>query len=137
MPKKIPQKKTYESDYEEGDYYVQDIIDYRVSQGVEEYLIWWEGYGKDQSSWEPLKNIKNLKDSGWEGAMNFVKERSLLRSQKRKMIKAGSHRNQRPPNQQNLTSVDQDSLFKEFADILVRQGDKILHYFEDNKNMEN
>jgi ribosomal 30S subunit maturation factor RimM len=47
MPKKIPQKKTYESDYEEGDYYVQDIIDYRVNQGVEEYLIWWEGYGKD------------------------------------------------------------------------------------------
>lgn len=68
MGKKKRHQKDW--DYRPGKYYVKGIIDYRSRNGTEEYLVWWEGYGEDEATWEPKYNIaKASKDSEWQQAL--------------------------------------------------------------------
>ena len=42
-------------------YQAEDILDKRINKkGKPEYKIKWEGYSIDESSWEPLSNLKNV-----------------------------------------------------------------------------
>ena len=42
-------------------YQVEEILDKRINKkGKPEYKIKWEGYSIDESSWEPLSNLKNV-----------------------------------------------------------------------------
>jgi hypothetical protein len=43
-------------------YEVKDVLDRRIKNGNEEYLIRWKGYGPADDSWEPRKNLNNLED---------------------------------------------------------------------------
>ena len=40
---------------------VEQILDSRVKRGKLEYLVHWKGYMKEDDSWEPSDNLKNLK----------------------------------------------------------------------------
>lgn len=44
-------------------YSVKEIIGRRLSKtGLREYLVSWVGYPIEQSTWEPLRNLKYVKD---------------------------------------------------------------------------
>jgi hypothetical protein len=43
----------------ESEYIVEEILDRRIYKGVLQYLVKWEGYPLDQSTWEPIKNFTN------------------------------------------------------------------------------
>ena len=43
-------------------YEVENILDKRQSRGKTEYLIKWKGYSTSESTWEPLTNLKNIKE---------------------------------------------------------------------------
>ncbi|XP_046545026.1 chromo domain-containing protein cec-3-like [Haliotis rubra] len=43
----------------ESSYEVDQILNQRKRKGVVEYLVRWRGFGKEEDSWEPLKNLAN------------------------------------------------------------------------------
>ena len=43
-------------------YEVENILDKRQVRGKIEYLIKWKGYSTSESTWEPLSNLKNIKE---------------------------------------------------------------------------
>ncbi|KAK6216141.1 reverse transcriptase domain protein [Colletotrichum tabaci] len=43
----------------EPEYEVERIIDHRNEDGHDEYLIKWKGYGHEDNSWEPIKNLQH------------------------------------------------------------------------------
>lgn len=97
MPKKIPKSKV-DPDYSPRNYIVENILEYRLSNGLEEVLILWKGYGKDETTWEPISNIKNLKESNWEDVLEAAKDRYYHPdSNKTKVIKPDKNRRGRPP----------------------------------------
>ena len=40
-------------------YAVRDIIDYKVENGVEWFLVFWVGCSKAESTWEPIQSLEN------------------------------------------------------------------------------
>ncbi|KAK6213447.1 reverse transcriptase domain protein [Colletotrichum tabaci] len=46
--------ETHEPEYE-----VERIIDHRNENGHDEYLIKWKGYGHEDNSWEPVRNLQH------------------------------------------------------------------------------
>ena len=48
------------------EYEVEQILDARLTSRGLEYLVSWKGYGPEENTWEPLKNLTNSKD--------FIKE---------------------------------------------------------------
>jgi hypothetical protein len=44
------------------EYYVEKILDKKYVDGKTYYLVKWEGYPEDESTWEPYKNLAHLKD---------------------------------------------------------------------------
>lgn len=67
--KKIQQKKfrykTYYKktlEYESGDYFkVEKIIDKKGGDDDPYYLVKWEGWSDNTNTWEPIKNLKNVR----------------------------------------------------------------------------
>ena len=53
---------------------VEEIIGRRVNNGRVEYKIKWEGFPMSQSTWEPLRNLKNVIDMIDEYDMKRAKE---------------------------------------------------------------
>ena len=47
----------------ENEYEVASIIDSRRKRGRLEYLVTWKGYGPEDNTWEPIKNLGNAKES--------------------------------------------------------------------------
>ena len=43
------------------EYEVEKIVDKRVRNGKVEYKIKWVGYSMEECTWEPLKNLENIK----------------------------------------------------------------------------
>ncbi len=41
-------------------YTVEKILAKRMNNGKIEYLIKWEGYSIKETTWEPMKNLKNV-----------------------------------------------------------------------------
>jgi hypothetical protein len=44
----------------EEEYIVEKVLNKRKVDGVIEYLIKWEGYETEESTWEPIDNLKNI-----------------------------------------------------------------------------
>ena len=49
-------------DPSKGTFIVEAIIGRRIKKGKKEYLIKWKGYPESQATWEPERNLKNLKE---------------------------------------------------------------------------
>ena len=48
----------YQSDESsEEDYAIYDLIEYKQERGKEYLLVWWEGYPKEEATWEPTSNL--------------------------------------------------------------------------------
>lgn len=77
MPKRIRRRIEEKEDYEPGNYVVKDLIGYRNNKGVEEFLVWWEGYGRDESTWETKDNITGVEKDGWDEAFESCKQHAL------------------------------------------------------------
>jgi chromobox protein 1 len=45
----------------ENEYYVEKVLDKKIEDGEVQYLIKWEGWSIDQSTWEPKENLENIK----------------------------------------------------------------------------
>ena len=58
----IPAKK------QEKTYLVKEIIDRKVQGGVTYYKVWWKGYLKRQSTWEPATQLID------DGFLNHIKQ---------------------------------------------------------------
>ncbi len=60
-------------------YEVEKVVDKRRNpQGKDEYLVKWVGYPSYQNTWEPLKNLKFVKDlvEEFEEKLNMKTEKS-------------------------------------------------------------
>ena len=42
---------------DEGNYFIKNILDWRIRKGKEEYLISWIGSGPEENTWEPKSNL--------------------------------------------------------------------------------
>lgn len=51
-----------EESSDEDFFSVEKILDKRVKGKRVQYLVKWEGYSEDQNTWEPLSNLRNVKD---------------------------------------------------------------------------
>jgi hypothetical protein len=59
-PQSAKIETTLETEMEEGEYEVEQILDARYNQqGKLEYLVKWKGYEHAENTWEPLKNLQN------------------------------------------------------------------------------
>lgn len=105
------------------EYEVEDIIGKRTTQkGQTQYLIKWEGYPVDESTWEPAENLNKIK--------------SLIRLYEEN-IKKNSEENQTIVRQATKTNNLRDKKYYEVIESLgqlvpssvvtVRNIDKILH----------
>ena len=45
-----------------SDFIVEAILNKRVKNNQIEYLIKWEGYPIEEATWEPVRNLSNVKD---------------------------------------------------------------------------
>ena len=41
---------------------VEQILEKKVQGGKAYYLVKWQGYGKEEATWEPLENVMYVKD---------------------------------------------------------------------------
>ena len=106
------------------EYEVEDIIGKRLNQkGLTQYLIKWEGYPVDESTWEPAENLHKIK--------------SLIRIYEENIKKKNSEDNQAIAKQATNTNSSGERKYYEVMDSLgplvpslvvtVRLIDKILH----------
>lgn len=49
------------TDDDEIEYVVEQILDRKMKKGKYMYLVKWEGYNNDHNTWEPEKNLTNCK----------------------------------------------------------------------------
>ncbi len=74
---------------ETGDeYIVEAVIDKRTVRGKTEYLLKWKGYGDDENTWEPVKNLECVEliaefERQWEEKRKAEKEAKRKRPEKR------------------------------------------------------
>ena len=120
---------------------IEKILDRRKVNGRFEYLIKWEGYSENESTWEPIKNLKNAKPllEEYDKAHSIhieseqKKKESTSNNSKKKKI------NEEPPN----TSKDNEEKSKSKNDIEVvgdnnDENSKILIYENENSyNVDN
>ena len=73
-------------------YQVEEILDKRINEkGKPEYKIKWEGYSIDESSWEPLSNLKNViymidefNKNHKDNSINYTMDNNFLLSKKKR-----------------------------------------------------
>jgi hypothetical protein len=65
-------------------YKVEKILDKKVNGDNVEYKIKWKGYSINESTWEPLKNLKNIEEMVSEFDKNFEKNVSKKNDKKLK-----------------------------------------------------
>lgn len=46
----------------ECEYEVEYILNHRLVNGLQEYLVKWEGYPHSENTWEPEGNLENCRD---------------------------------------------------------------------------
>lgn len=56
------------------EYDVKEILDSQVRNNKIEYLVWWDGYDIEDSTWEPLDHLENAEEK-----INQFHERYPLR----------------------------------------------------------
>ena len=56
-------------------YEVETILDKRTVRGKTEYLIKWKGYSTGESTWEPLANLRNIKEIIQKYELKFGKKK--------------------------------------------------------------
>jgi len=65
----------------EEEYVVEKLLDKRIRNGAVEYLVSWQGYGPEENTWEPKKNLD---------CPDLVKKyEDVLREKKKRGITAG------------------------------------------------
>ena len=76
--------KVVDEDALGDEFVVEEILDFRVRHGKEEYLTWWKGHPKSEATWEPPNHffhryasdfVKFCKAKGLhEGLMKYLKD---------------------------------------------------------------
>jgi hypothetical protein len=59
VPHPPPNRPPPELVDEKEEFVVEGILDSRLFRGKLQYLVKWEGYPKEEASWEPEENVKN------------------------------------------------------------------------------
>ena len=93
----------------EEEYEVRRISDKRVKHGQTQYLVEWEGYGREDATWEPLSNLRNARDQIDEfDRQQSQKSRRSYKSRK-------SHHQAKPLHIDAITIEDDPSPLLEFS----------------------
>jgi hypothetical protein len=50
------------SELSDNEYYVEKVLDKKIEGGEVRYLIKWEGWAVENSTWEPLDNLGNIQN---------------------------------------------------------------------------
>ncbi|XP_061166643.1 chromodomain Y-like protein 2 [Saccostrea echinata] len=104
------------SDSESGtEYEVDKILQQRKRKGVIEYLIRWQGYGAEQDSWEPVKNLKDCVDkikafneSENDSPKKRGRRKSTSRSRSRSRGRSAS-KSRKSPGRKKATPIKQET----------------------------
>ena len=64
----------------DNQYYVEQIVAKRMNRNKPQYLIKWEGFPKENSTWEPIENLQNV----LQWVEEFEKKTNNLKEEKRK-----------------------------------------------------
>jgi len=70
---------------EEKKFEVEKILNKRVVQGKEKFLVRWKGYMAKGNTWESRKNLENMKELVKEFEREYGEEAEELRQQKQKV----------------------------------------------------
>lgn len=116
------------------EYEVEKILDKCYCNKRVYYQIKWNGYPKSQSTWEPLSNLKNLKEDIKEYERRQQKQRKKnKKTQKKKGNKSKLKRNSRkalkkraiiPLNEERIEEVDRMEGIEE-VDVEVEGDDRM------------
>lgn len=87
-----------EDSLSENEYYVEKVLDKKIEDGEVKYLIKWEGWSIDQSTWEPIENLNNINHL----IEDFEREALELRDKEKKR-KVG-----RPPLRESMKKLIED-----------------------------
>lgn len=72
-------QKTPEKDKDSDEHYIVEKIIQKKRIGKKTlYLVQWEGFGESDATWEPLNNLKNIKDMVKEFDSKVAKEQQLM-----------------------------------------------------------
>lgn len=56
----------------DGYWEIEQVLDHRVRNGVDEFLVKWKGFDEDENSWEPADNLSEL---AWLEAKKLKKKK--------------------------------------------------------------
>ena len=115
---------------------IEKILDRRKINGRFEYLIKWEGYPVNESTWEPIKNLKNAKPLLEE----YDKAHSInIESENQKKKVSIINNNKKKKVNEEITTMNKDneekSKIKNDIEVIGDNNDensKILIYENEN-----
>ena len=118
---------------------IEKILDRRKINGRFEYLIKWEGYSENESTWEPVKNLKNAKPLLEE----YDKAHSIHCESEQKKAEGISYSNKKKKineEKSNLNKGNGEKLKNNLEDVGDNndENSKILFYENENSyNVDN
>ena len=120
------------------EYEVEKIVDKRTKNGKEEYKIKWVGYSMSECTWEPLKNLENIKKMIDDYNMKLNLKDSLKKSSDNKFL--GKKTENPIPNYNNIKEdKEKDKLKENLLSENLNINNHINNYInlENNNNNEN
>ena len=76
---------------DEEEYVVEKILDKRIYKNQTQYLIKWDGYPENQSTWEPKDNLNNAKL--WVNKFEKMRLKTLGYSKEKAVSELGNNNN--------------------------------------------
>ncbi len=132
-----------------NEYYVERILDKKVIDGEVRYLIKWDGWSIEESTWEPVDNLDNIKNLiedfekeklKKESGMKFKAGRPPKTEKSEKSKKSSSPKNKigkENENEDKKEKLNSSSLLKSDVDVIYHLGinipDEVLSVKKDKE----
>ena len=101
----------------DNEYEVEKIVDKRIKNGKIEYKIKWAGYSMNECTWEPLKNLENIRKMIEKFNMNLMSKKEGKTALDKKLL------GKKKENPEKINKIDE-----------IERNINSQNHFDNNQN---